>query len=50
VRCKGRWKCGLCGALTNVPPVYPTPVDWLPVDYEKLTEEERELAGPYVPR
>jgi hypothetical protein len=36
------WKCVLCGATTfSDPPEYPTPEDWTPRRYEKLTESER---------
>jgi hypothetical protein len=38
-----RWKCCICGAITlaEQPPDHPTPEDWLPHTYEKLTEFER---------
>ena len=38
------FKCCLCGALTNKPPDFPTPVDWMPeMGYEQLTETERTI-------
>ena len=40
------YKCVLCGAVTKVPPSYPTPVDWVAGKYEKLTEAERAML-PY---
>ncbi len=36
-------KCCLCGAVTQKPPLYPTPEEWLPDRYEVLTDKEREL-------
>ena len=43
-----RWKCLTCGAITKtIPPEVPTPVDWLPERYEKVTKDERALV-PFV--
>ena len=41
--CKDHWKCVICGALTKVPPRFPTRKDWEPDRYEKLSEEDRAL-------
>jgi hypothetical protein len=43
----GRYKCMTCGAITQSPPAYPTPDDWRPERYERLTAGERELV-PFV--
>lgn len=40
------WICCLCGALTTRPPDYPTPGDWLPTEFVKLTDAERALCPP----
>lgn len=39
----GVFKCCLCGAVTRRPPHYPTPPDWSPLRYERLTDDERAL-------
>ncbi len=36
-------RCVLCGAVCDKPPLFPTPVDWLPDRYELLTPEDRKL-------
>ena len=44
-----QWKCCTCGALAIVPPPYPTPKEYYPIDYElPLTAEEKGMApvGP----
>lgn len=42
-----RWKCTLCGAITNKePPPYPTPRKWEADSYEKLTDDERRMSKP----
>lgn len=33
--------CCLCGAIDTDPPGYPTPKDYLPTTYVRLTDEER---------
>jgi len=48
IRCAGgswKWKCILCGAVTNdtLPPAYPTDTRWTPERYERLVDEERQL-------
>jgi len=43
-----KYKCCLCGALTDQPPPYPTPPEWLPHKCEPLTDEERAMS-PYLP-
>ena len=45
------FKCVLCGAviLSGTPPPCPTPKDFLPDTYERLTSGERALL-PYVPK
>lgn len=40
---RGYFKCVLCGAVTDHPPQRPTPEDWYPDRYEKLTAKERAL-------
>jgi len=38
------FKCVLCGAVTPTrPPSYPTPGDWMPARYERLTDQDRSL-------
>ena len=37
------YKCCLCGGITLNPPPHPTPKDWMPEDYEELTQPERDL-------
>lgn len=39
----GRYKCCLCGAITNVPPNYPTPENFQAESYESVTEMEKEM-------
>jgi hypothetical protein len=40
----GGWKCCLCGGVTKFkPPPYPTPASYLPDDFERLDESERDL-------
>ena len=41
------WRCVLCGAVCHQPPDFPTPKDWLPLRYDKLTAEDRALA-PFI--
>lgn len=36
-----RFKCVLCGAVTDKPPDSPTPQNWNPQWYEKLTPQDR---------
>ena len=38
---RGVWKCGTCGAVTAKRPPVPTPPDWMPEVYERLTKEDR---------
>ena len=39
-----QFKCCLCGALTENPPPYPTPENWVPNEHElPLTDQERKL-------
>ncbi len=42
----GKWKCVLCGAVTNQPPEHPAKPAWMPDKYEPLTDAERALS-PY---
>jgi hypothetical protein len=47
----GGYKCCLCGAVTDErPPPFPTAKDWMPVKFDKLTAQERELAPFRGPR
>lgn len=46
---RNRWKCVLCGAICVHPPKYPTPPDWMPDRYEKLTEEEQVMCVDRAP-
>ena len=43
------YKCVLCGAITfqRVPPNHPTDPEWVPLRYEKLTDDEK-LLCPFV--
>lgn len=42
---RGRhYVCALCGALTETPPPYPTPTDWMPADIIALTDADRKQA------
>ncbi len=43
----GRWKCCLCGATTTTEPPKVEPADWMPEEYEALTDEDRARA-PFV--
>lgn len=43
----GKWKCCLCGALTSIRPLSPTPAKWQAMRYERLTDEERAI-DPFV--
>lgn len=40
-----RFKCCTCGAVTNAPPPFPTPPNWMPRRYEELTSDDRIAAG-----
>ena len=40
------YQCGLCGAITEAPPHYPTPADWMPTRIEALTADERKQVPP----
>ena len=41
---RGYYKCCLCGAIAVEPPPFPTPDDWMPLDYElPLTPDERRM-------
>ena len=38
------WMCVLCGAVTHDPPPYPTDSTWLPIRFEKVTDEIQKLS------
>jgi hypothetical protein len=39
----GQWVCVLCGAVIKdgIPPNVPTPVEWMPDLYVRLSDEDR---------
>ena len=50
-RVRDGWKCVLCGAVACAthPPEYPTPKDWMPDRYAKLTQTERDMCQAVYP-
>ena len=40
----GDWLCVLCGAVTHDPPPYPTDSTWLPIRFEKVSDEVQKLS------
>jgi len=37
------WICVLCGAVCATMPPYPTPQEWMPLRYDRLTVEVKAL-------
>jgi hypothetical protein len=37
------FKCILCGGICRIRPFYPTPQEWMPDTYEKVTAKEKAM-------